>query len=77
LWVFLYLLLLQQVDAFFLTPKLVGDALKVSPVWIMFSVILGGQLFGVMGMFFGAPIIAVILEMLNYRIKKKLIRTQT
>ncbi len=77
LWVLIYLFLLQQVDAFFLTPKLVGDALKVSPVWIMFSVILGGQLFGIMGMFFGAPIIAVILDVLNYRIKKKLIKTQT
>ncbi len=74
LWVFLYLLILQQVDAFFLTPKMVGDALKVSPVWVMFSVILGGQLFGIIGMFFGAPIIAVILEMLNYRIRKKIIK---
>ncbi len=77
LWVFLYLLLLQQVDAFFLTPKMVGDALKISPVWIMFSIILGGQLFGILGMFFGAPIIAVILEMLDYRIKKRLIKAKT
>lgn len=72
LWVFLFLLLLQFIDALFLTPKTVGDTLKISPIWIMFSVILGGKLFGIPGMFFGAPITAVILDMLNYRIDKKL-----
>ncbi|MCG8485795.1 MAG: AI-2E family transporter [Clostridia bacterium] len=73
LWVFLFLLLLQFVDALFLTPKMVGDSLKISPIWIMFSVILGGKLFGIPGMFFGAPITAVILDILNYRLNKKLI----
>lgn len=76
LWVFLYLLALQQVDAFILTPKMVGDALKVSPVWIMFSVILGGQLFGIVGMFFGAPIIAVLLEIIDYRLKRRIIENE-
>jgi len=70
--VLLLLFGLQQVDAFILTPKLVGDALKISPVWIMFSIILGGKLFGITGMFFGAPFMAVIIEIINYRLEKRL-----
>lgn len=77
LWVFLFLLFLQFVDAFFLTPKMVGDTLKVSPIWIMFSVILGGQLFGIPGMFFGPPITAVILDIINHRLNKKLVLQST
>lgn len=72
LWVFLYLFILQQIDAFYLTPKVVGDVLKVSPVWVIFSIILGGQLFGVVGMFFGAPTIAVVLDIINHRLEKRL-----
>ena len=65
---------IQQIDAFILTPKLVGDALKISPVWIMFSIILGGKLFGITGMFFGAPFMAVIIEIIDYRLEKRLKR---
>ena len=74
LGVFVYLFCLQMADTFIITPKAVGNILKISPVWIMFSVILGGNLFGVPGMFFGAPIIAVIIEIIRDQIDQRIIQ---
>lgn len=69
--VFIVLLLLQQFDAFYLSPKLVGDALDMSPVWIIFSVFFFGALFGPLGMFFGSPLMAVALELVESGLKRR------
>ncbi len=69
--VFIVLLLLQQFDAFYLSPKLVGDALDMSPVWIIFSVFFFGALFGPLGMFFGSPLMAVVLELVENGLRRK------
>ena len=61
LWVLLVLFLLQQFDSFYLTPKILGDKMGLNPVWIIFSIVLGGSLFGVMGMFLGVPVISIIV----------------
>ena len=70
-FVFIILLLLQQFDAFYLSPKLVGDALNMSPVWIIFSVFFFGAIFGPLGMFFGSPLMAVILEIFEKYLREK------
>ncbi|MFA5527880.1 MAG: AI-2E family transporter [Peptostreptococcales bacterium] len=69
---FIYLFCLQMLDMMIVTPKCVGNILNISPVWIIFSVILGGSLFGIPGMFFGAPIIAVVLDIFRDYIDGKL-----
>lgn len=73
-FVFVILFLLQQFDAFYLSPKLVGDALNMSPVWIIFSVFFFGAIFGPLGMFFGSPLMAVILEIFEKYLRGKEVR---
>lgn len=65
LWVALFILALQQFDGLYLGPKIMGDSVGVRPFWIIFSVIVGGRLFGVIGMFLGVPIIAIILSLVS------------
>lgn len=60
LWILVFLILLQQFDAWFLEPKLVGDKVGLSPFLIILGLTIGGSLFGVWGMLLASPITAVI-----------------
>lgn len=68
LWFILFIILLQQFDGNFLGPRILGDSMGLPSLWIMFAIIVGGGYFGVVGMFLGVPIFAVI-----YIISKKII----
>ena len=71
-WVGLFIFALQQFDGMILGPKILGDSIDLSPFWIIFAIIIGGGLFGVAGMFLGAPALAVILLAFNRMIDKKI-----
>lgn len=58
--VFLYILALQQFDGWFLDPKLIGNRLGLRPFLVILGVIIGGTLYGPIGMLLGSPIMAVI-----------------
>lgn len=60
LWVLIFLFLLQQFDAWYLEPKLVGDKVGLSPFLIILGITVGGSLFGVWGMLLASPAMAVI-----------------
>lgn len=59
------ILCLQQFDGLFLGPKILGDKTGLKPLWVIFSITVGGSLFGVLGMFLGVPCVAVISYILN------------
>ena len=75
LWMLVIVVILQQIDANIINPRIVGNALKISPILVIFSVTLFGAYFGVLGMFLAVPIIAVIKILVNdfieFRIEKK------
>lgn len=68
-------IILQQIDANIINPKIVGDSLKMSPLLVIFSVTIGGAYFGVIGMFLAVPIAAVlklvVCDYIDYNYKKK------
>lgn len=51
---------LQQIDAVFIVPKVVGDSVKLSPVMVIISLAVAGKLLGIVGMIFAVPTVAVI-----------------
>ena len=71
----LFILVLQQFDGNILGPLILGDKLGLPSIGILFSVCVGGGLFGVVGMFIGVPCFAVIYaalrEFVNHRLKQK------
>ncbi len=71
-WVGLFIFALQQFDGMILGPKILGDSIDLSPFWIIFAIIIGGGLFGVAGMFLGAPALAVILLAVNRLIDRRI-----
>ncbi len=72
LFVALFILALQQFDGLYLGPKILGDSIGLSPFWIITSILIGGALWGTLGMFFGAPLCAIILLLVNRWIDRQL-----
>ncbi len=52
--------LIQQFEGDFLTPKILGASLRLPPLAIVLSLLIAGKFFGVFGMFLAAPMAAVI-----------------
>lgn len=65
IFVALFILLLQQFDGLYLGPKILGESIGITPFWIISAIAIGGSLWGPLGMFFGSPILAVILNTIN------------
>jgi len=55
-----FLMLLQQVDDNFIQPRLVGEALDLNPIMIIFAITIGGAYFGISGMLLSVPLAAII-----------------
>ena len=58
--IFIFLLALQQFDAWYLNPKLIGDKVGVKPFYIILAVTIGGGFFGPIGMLLASPTMATI-----------------
>ena len=50
----------QMLESYFLTPKLVGEAIKLNPIWIIFALMTGAYLSGFVGVLISLPIAAVL-----------------
>ena len=64
-------IIIQQIDANIINPKILGTSLKISPILIIFSVTVLGAYFGVLGMFLAVPIAAMIKVLLIDLIEEK------
>ena len=50
----------QLVDGFIVGPKIIGNKVGLNTFWVMVSMIIFGNLFGIVGMFLGTPILSII-----------------
>ena len=70
------IVVLQQIDANIINPRIIGNNLHISPILVIFSVTVGGAYFGPLGMFLGVPILAIIkeivLDFINYKNREKI-----
>ncbi|MCR5416295.1 MAG: AI-2E family transporter [Pseudobutyrivibrio sp.] len=57
--------ILQILDGYIIKPKLFGDSLGVSGLWILIGIVAGGKMFGVVGILLAIPTVA-ILDMLYH-----------
>ncbi|MDA5193027.1 AI-2E family transporter [Govanella unica] len=50
----------EGIESSILTPRLVGERVDVPPAMVIFAVLMGGKLLGVLGVFLGVPIFAIL-----------------
>lgn len=56
----IFVLVLQQFDGNILGPIILGDSTGLSGIWVLFAILVGGDLFGIVGMILGVPVFACI-----------------
>ena len=61
--------IIQQLDGNLFKPKIIGNQVGLSSFWVLFSVIVGGALFGLPGFILGTPIFAVIYSLVGKKAK--------
>lgn len=70
-----YILVLQQVEGNFIYPKVVGSSIGLSGIWVLIGMLIGGNLFGILGIILGIPTLAVFYaifrEITNKRVSEK------
>lgn len=59
-------LLVQQVEGHVLQPLVMGNAVKVHPLAVVFAVAAGGFLAGIAGALFAVPVVATLNVMIHY-----------
>lgn len=77
----IFIFALQQFDGNILGPAILGESIGLSSFWVIVAILLGGGLFGVMGMFLGVPVFAcfytAVRAYASYRLEKKGLPTDT
>lgn len=65
LYFLIMIVIIQQIDGNVIGPRVVGNAIGLSSFWVLMAVLIGGGLFGFLGMVLGVPVFAVIYRYVN------------
>lgn len=71
-WFIVIIFIIQQIDGNILKPKILGDQLGISSFGVLFSVVVGGALFGVLGFILGTPLYAVIYTLIGKKVRNNI-----
>ncbi len=72
LYFFIFIIALQQFDANILDPRIVGKSIGLPAFWELFACLLGGGLFGVIGLIIGVPAFAVVYTLVKQLVSERL-----
>ena len=81
LYFVIFIIILQQLDGNVIGPRILGDATGLDSIWVVVSLLIFGNLFGILGMVIAVPLFAVIYkivtELVNFLLKKRELSTVT
>jgi len=66
LWVILALIALQQLEGHVVAPQVFGRTLRINPLLVLAALLIGGQLYGIVGAFVALPLAALARETVLY-----------
>lgn len=72
LYFILFVFVLQQVDGNIIGPAILGQSTGLSSIWVLFSILVFGGLFGFVGMIIGVPLFSVIYFVISKYVFKQL-----
>lgn len=72
LYFVIFIFILQQFDGNILGPTILGQSTGIGSIWVLFSILIFGDLFGFVGMIIGVPTFAVIYYLISKYVFKKL-----
>lgn len=68
----IFIIVLQQVEGNLIYPKVVGNSIGLSAIWVMFAMLVGGSLLGFLGLLLGIPLFGVIYKLLKENTNKRI-----
>ena len=75
IWFAVFIIVLQQLESNLIYPRVVGNSVGLPGIWVIFTVTIGGSLFGLAGMLLGVPFVSLIYALVsaqvNYKLDKK------
>lgn len=66
IWVALLFLAIQQLEGHVVAPQVFGHSLRINPLLIIFALLFGAELYGIVGAFVALPVAAVLRETVVY-----------
>ncbi len=76
LWVSILFLLIQWTENNILAPKVIGESTGLHPMLVLLCIVVGGGMFGVMGMIFSVPVVAVGIILFKF-IKNRILEIKS
>ncbi|MBQ8917691.1 MAG: AI-2E family transporter, partial [Oscillospiraceae bacterium] len=70
-WFVVFIIVLQQLEANIIYPRVVGTQVGLPSFWVLSAVVVGGGLFGVAGMIIGIPLLAVVRKLLLEEVERR------
>ena len=67
----IFVIILQQIDGNIIYPRVVGNRIGLPGIWVLFAIIVGANIMGVLGMLISIPVASLIYAMINERINRK------
>ncbi len=65
-FVLIWIIVIHQIEANFLNPKIMGDAAKVHPVMVVFALLAGEAVFGLVGALLAVPVLSITQSLFNH-----------
>ena len=72
LWFLIFIIILQQIESNVIYPRIMGHQIGLPSLWVLVSVILGGEFFGIVGIIISVPLCSVIYTLIHGWILKRL-----
>ncbi len=66
LWVLIAFIAIQQIEGHVVVPQVMGDAVGVHPLVVIFGVLIGGEVYGVLGVIIAVPVVVLLKEAVVY-----------
>lgn len=70
IWVGAFFLFIQWAENNILAPKIIGESTGIHPLIILVSIIIGGGIFGILGMILAVPVVAILLILIRFTTQK-------
>lgn len=76
IWFILIIIAIQQLEGNIISPKILGESTGLSAMWVVVAITIMGGLFGIIGMFIGVPVFAILYYIIKTIVDKRLKKKQ-
>ncbi len=69
-WVLVIIIVAQQIESNIISPKVLGNSVGINAFWVLFSIVVFGKIWGVLGMLFATPVFGVLAVLFKDWLRK-------